>query len=80
MVPFLQKLLIRPNPFSGRSGDGGETCLMAVKGKRSTATVFLDNGGQQQLSSLTTVAATGSNSNGGGWSASYLTTSGFSSY
>ncbi len=68
-VPFLEQLLIRPHHFSDPSGDGGETCLTAVEGKRSMAMVILDDVGRQQQSSLTMVAATSSNSNGRGWSA-----------
>jgi hypothetical protein len=60
--------------------DGEETCLTAMEGKRLTAMVVLDDGGQQQRSSLTKVVATGGNSDEVGWSAGSLTTSGLSSH
>jgi hypothetical protein len=53
---------------------------MAVEGKRSTATVVLDNGGRRQRSSLTMVAVTGGDSDGIGWNVGSYTFSGFSSY
>jgi hypothetical protein len=68
-VPFLQQLLIRPHHFSGPSGDGGETRLTAVEGKRSMATVVLDDEGRRQRFSSTMVAGTSSDRNGRGWSA-----------
>jgi hypothetical protein len=60
MVPFLKQLLIRPHHFSGRSGEGGETRLTAVEGKRltavegkrSTAMVVLDDGGPRPAAVL----------------------------
>jgi hypothetical protein len=71
-VTFLQQLLIRPHHFSGRSGDGGGTCLTAVEGKRLTVTVVLNDGWRRQRSSSMTVVARGGDSDRVGWSAGSL--------